>query len=57
VDRKIDDVLHEPFRIFGILAPLRRFDVCKLGGPSVGIDTGLEEVLNEQKLVGSSYRE
>jgi hypothetical protein len=57
VDGKIDDVLHEPFRIFGILAPLRRFDVCKLGGPSVGIDTGLEEVLNEQKLVGSSYRE
>ena len=52
MDGKIDDILHQPFRVFGILAPLRRFDVCKLGGPSVGIDAGLEKVLDEEELVG-----
>ena len=57
MDGKIDDILHKPFRVFGILSPLRRFDVRKLGGPSVGINAGLEKVLDEEKLVGGRYGE
>lgn len=57
MDGKIDDIFHQPFRVFGILDTLRRFDVCKLGGPSEGINAGLEKVLDEEKLVGGRYGE
>jgi len=57
MNRHVHNMLHQPLAVGSIRSALGRVDVPELCGTSVGVDSFLEKVLNEEGLVRDSNGE